>query len=87
MAVHHVDPQRSSGVCFLAATSWRGCPWTLLGAEASEIAMPVASQGRICLRVDVKVFEDLSRRYSLHYLESVFRGSTPGRVVQGLAGE
>ncbi len=35
----------------------------------------------------IKVFEDLSNRYSLHYLESVFRGNTLGRVVKGLADE
>ncbi len=35
----------------------------------------------------IKVFEDLSSRYSLHYLESVFRGNASGRVVQGSTDE
>ncbi len=33
----------------------------------------------------IKVFEDISERYSLHYLESVFRGNTLRRLIEGLA--
>jgi len=31
----------------------------------------------------IKVFEELSHLYSLHYLEAVFRGNTLGRILKG----
>ncbi len=34
----------------------------------------------------IKVFEELSARCSLHYLESVFRGNTLGRATEGTGG-
>ena len=34
----------------------------------------------------IKVIEELTNRYSLHYLEAVFRGNTLGRAVQESSG-